>query len=68
MADVTIYLARKLHLPSGNVLQRYVVAVSAGRVLEWHPFETELHSMLFVEELSVCRAADGTLRVAYLLL
>lgn len=68
MGDVTIYLARKLYLPSGDVLRKYVVAVSDGRVLEWYPFETERHSMLLVEGLSMCRAADGTLRVASLLL
>ena len=45
-----------------------MVAVSDGRVLEWYPFETERHSMLLVEGLSICRAADGTLRVASLLL
>ena len=65
---MTIYLARKLYLPSGDVQRKYVVVVSDGRVLEWHPFEAERHSMLLVEELSVCRAADGTLRVASLLL
>ena len=68
MADVTIYLARRVYLPSGDVLQRYVVTVSSGRVLECRPFEAELHSMLLVEELSICRDADGTLYVANLLL
>jgi hypothetical protein len=64
MAETTIYLARKLRLPSGNVLERYVVTVSSGHVLGWCPFDGETHSMLLVEELTLCSAADGTLYVA----
>ena len=63
MAGVTIYLARRLYLPSGDVLPRHVITVLDGRVLEWHPFDAESHSMLLVEEVSVCSAADGMLLV-----
>ena len=64
MAETTIYLARKLRLPSGDVLERYVVTVSSGHVLGGGPFDGETHSMLLVEELTICSAADGTLYVA----
>ena len=61
--NVTLYLARKLYIPSGCVLERFVVAVSAGCVIEWYPFERETHSMLFVDELFVSRNGDGVLLV-----
>ena len=61
VGDVTIYLACKLYLPSGDVLRRYVVAVSDGRVLEWYPFESEVHSMLLVDELFVSQGEKGEL-------
>ena len=61
--NVTLYLARKLYVPSGNVLERYVVVVSAGRVLEWHSFESEVHSMLLVDELHVSHDEEGMLLV-----
>lgn len=64
MAETTIYLARKLRLPSGDVLERYVVTVSSGHVLGWCQFDGETHSMLLVDELTLCSAADGTLYVA----
>ena len=63
MAGVTIYLARKLYLPSGIVLQRHVVTVQERCVLEWRPFDVEAQSMLLVEEMALCSAADGTLLV-----
>ena len=58
---VTLYLARRLYVPSGCVLERYVVAVSAGCVLEWYPFESEVHSMLLVDELFVSQGEKGEL-------
>ena len=58
---VTLYLARELHTPSGDVLARYVVAVSSGRVLGWYPFESEAHSMLLVDELFVSQGEKGEL-------
>ena len=64
MAEVAIYLARKLRLPSGDVFERYVVVVSSGCVIGWYPFDGEMHSMLLVDELTLCSAADGTLYVA----
>lgn len=64
MAETTIYLARKLHLPSGDVLERYVVTVLSGHVLGWCQFDGETHSMMLVDELTLCSAADGTVYVA----
>ena len=61
--DVALYLARRLYVPSGCVLERYVVAVSAGRVLEWYPFESEVHSMLLVDEIGVSQSEGGGLLV-----
>lgn len=49
-----LYLARELHLPSGEVLERYVVSVNDDGVAEWHPFETECQSMLLVEKMRIC--------------
>ncbi len=46
-----IYLTRKLDLPSGEQLSRYVVCVDEGVVAWWTPFRTECQSMLFVDEL-----------------
>ena len=61
--DVALYLARELHTPSGDVLERYVVAVSSGRVLGWYPFESEAHSMLLVDEIVVSQGEGGGLLV-----
>ena len=63
-----LYLARKLTMPSGQVLSRYVVCVDDGVVMWWTPFETECQSMIFIEELlispepglSLCHT-DGTI-------
>ena len=46
-----LYLGRKLHLPSGEILSRYVVCVDDGEVVWWTPFKAECQSMIFVEEL-----------------
>lgn len=53
-----LYLARKLNLPSGRVLNRYVVCVDEGEVVWWTPFETECQSMVFVEELLLSSNPD----------
>lgn len=63
MAGVTKYLARELYFPSGDVLQKHIVTVMDGRVLEWRPFDAEAQSMLLVEEMTLCSAADGMLLV-----
>lgn len=57
------YLARKLYLPSGELLERYEVLVDDGRVLQWHPFESECQSMLLVDELHVREEGGGQLVV-----
>ena len=46
-----LYLARKLRLPSGSVLNNHVVCVDDGVVAWWTPFKTECQSMIFVDEL-----------------
>ena len=73
-----LYLALKLHLPSGEMLSRYVVCVDDGEVVWWTPFKAECQSMIFVEELllssspvlSSIKADDGssaeTIGVLYL--
>ena len=53
-----LYLARKLFMPSGEVLDRYVVCVDDGEVMWWTPFETECQSMIFVEELLLSSNPD----------
>ena len=58
-----LYLARKLHLPSGEVLERYVVTVRDEKVLRWQPFEAESHSMSLVDELLVGENSSGELIV-----
>lgn len=57
------YLARRLHLPSGELLERYEVLVDDGRVLQWQPFESECQSMLLVDELYVREEGGGELVV-----
>ena len=57
------YLARKLYLPFGELLERYEVLVDDGRVLQWQPFESECQSMLLVDELYVREEGDGELVV-----
>ncbi len=61
--EVTLYLARKLHLPLDGLLERYVVVVLGRHVIAWYPFDNEAHSMLFVDEIHVTRNGDGTLMV-----
>ena len=74
------YLARKLHLPGGEVVTNHVVFTESGVVCSWQPFEAEAHSMMLVDELFIsqtdnltdlecmkaCEVADG--RSASLLL
>lgn len=64
MSVKEIYLARYLHLPAGEVLERYVVIARDGKVLEWHPFESETHSMLLVDDLYLAETADGAVLLA----
>lgn len=58
-----LYLARRLHLPSGDVLHRFVVRADDGRALEWYPFESERHSMLLVNDLYLF--CDNTFKVEF---
>lgn len=57
------YLALKLHLPSGELLERYVVQVDDGKVVRWCPFVSESQSMLLVDELFLRDGDDGLLTV-----
>ena len=59
------YLARRLHLPSGEVLERHVISVCNGCVIECYPFETEFQSMLFVDDLYLCEEDGGVLKIIY---
>ena len=63
MTKPVLYLARKLYLPSGEMLERQVVAVRDRVVLEWYPFGAECESMLLVDDLYVDKDSDGALRV-----
>ncbi len=63
MTKPMLYLARKLHLPLSDVLERQVVVVRDGVVLEWYPFGAECESMLLVDDLYVDKDSDGALRV-----
>ena len=63
MTKPVLYLARKLHLPSGEMLERQVVAVRDRVVLEWYPFGAECESMLLVDELYVDKDAEGVLEL-----
>ena len=47
------YLARKLHLPGGEVVTNHVVLTESGVVCSWQPFEAEAHSMMLVDELFI---------------
>ncbi len=58
-----LYLARRLYLPTGEVLERYVVKSGDGGPLEWFPFEKECHSMILVDELYIQKSSDGVLTV-----
>ena len=55
------YLARRLHLPAGEVLERQVVSVVGDGVIQWHSFETECHSMLLVNDLFLENDENGDL-------
>lgn len=50
-------------MPSGEILERFVVAVDKGRVVEYYPFDVEFQSMLFVDELYLCEGENATLEV-----
>lgn len=58
------YLTRRLYLPSGEMLERYVVAVDKRRVVEYYPFAAEFQSMLFVDELYLCEGKNAILEIA----
>lgn len=62
MTRCVCYLARRLHLPSGEVLRNYVVA-GCGVELKWYPFVGECHSMLLVDDLCIREDGDGGLFV-----
>ena len=58
------FLARRLHLPSGEVLERHVVAVdNDGYVIKWYPFAVEQQSMLFVDDMYLCEGENAVLEV-----
>ena len=63
MTKPVLYLARKLHLPSGEMLERQVVAVRDRVVLEWYPFGAECESLLLVDELYIGKCSDGALKI-----
>lgn len=50
-------------MPSGEIFERFVVAVDKGRVVEYYPFDVEFQSMLFVDELYLCEGENATLEV-----
>ena len=58
-----LYLARILYLPSGEMLERQVVAVRDRVVLEWYPFGAECESLLLVDELYIEKCSDGALKI-----
>ena len=63
MAKPVLYLARKLHLLSGEVLERQVVIVRDGVVLEWYPFGVECEALFLVNDLYVGKNFDGALKI-----
>ncbi len=63
MSTMRHYLARTLHMPSGELLERYVVAVDNGYAVEWYPFAAEFHSMIFVDDLYLRKEENGALKV-----
>lgn len=58
-----LYLARTLHLPSGEIQGNVVVNVCDGVVTRCFPFEQESQSMLLADELYVCYDVNGALMV-----
>ena len=54
------YLARKLHLPGGEVVTNHVVLTESGVVCSWQPFEAESHSMILVDELIISQTDNLT--------
>lgn len=54
------YLARKLHLPGGEVETNHVVLTESGIVRSWQPFEAEAHSMMLVDELFISQTDNLT--------
>lgn len=53
------YLARRLHLPTGDLLERQVVSVADDGTVEWCPFEVECQSMLLVADLFIENDGNG---------
>lgn len=45
------YVTHKLHMPADEVLTMYVVEVKEGAVVRCFPFEAELQSMVWKDEL-----------------
>lgn len=51
--SVMLYVARLLYMPWGEERRSQLVDVKAGKVLSITPFEKELSSMVFVDEVHV---------------
>ena len=62
------YLARRLHLPTGDVQERQVVSVANDGTVEWCPFEAESQSMLLVADLFIENDGNGGFVVSSYLL
>ncbi len=46
-----LYVARRLHMPSGEMLAQYVVEVAAGKVVAVSPFCEERAAMVLVDDI-----------------
>lgn len=64
MMEKRIYLARNLHLPTGEIRERYVVAVCNDVVVDCYSFEAETHSMLLVDDLYLKSGCNGGLIIS----
>lgn len=48
-----LYLARRLHFPSGKMLERQVVRIGEDGTLSWYTFDKETQSMILYDELLI---------------
>lgn len=48
-----LYLARRLHFPSGKMLERQVVRIGEDGTLSWYTFDEEAQSMILYDELLI---------------
>lgn len=48
-----LYLARRLHFTSGNMLESQVVSIGEDGTLSWCAFEKESQSMMLCDELLI---------------